>query len=107
MELMVDQVIEELSKIDLATEKVLTMADMEKDNYSKEIDEKIKQYDKSLEVNMSKRLEEYRNKIESENNNILKQYRQDTLNLLDKLDESFKNNHTKWASEIFNNLIKE
>lgn len=106
MEYQVEQVISELSKIDNASESIITSTDVEKTNYAKEIDEKTILFEKNLEEDMRISLEEYRNKLGQDNDKILKQMRTNTEKDLEKIDSAYNKNHAELAKEIFNKLIK-
>lgn len=106
MEYQVEQVISELSKIDNASESIITSTDVEKTNYAKEIDEKTILFEKNLEEDMRTSLEEYRNKLGQDNDKVLKQMRTNTEKDLEKIDSAYNKNHAELAKEIFNKLIK-
>ncbi|MDE7156952.1 MAG: hypothetical protein K2O02_03210 [Lachnospiraceae bacterium] len=107
MELQVNQVIEELSKIDSATEQVILSAENEKEDYSAAIESWKKEYEDSLINNMNQNIESYKLKIQSHNQRVLQQYRTETEALLSKLDAAYQENHSEWANEIFKKLISE
>ena len=107
MEYQVEQVISELSKIESASESILTSADKEKEDYAKEMSEKTESLDRELEENVKKHIEEFKVKLQADNDKILKQMRANTEKDLQKLDDAFKTNHTKMAGDIFAELIKE
>lgn len=107
MELQVKQVIEELSKIDSATERVILSAENEKEEYAAANESRKKEYEDSLMKKMNQKIESYKTTIQSDNQQILKQYRTETENMLSKLDAAYQQNHTNWAVEIFNRLIRE
>ncbi len=107
MELQVNQVIEELSKIDSATEQVILSAESEKEKYSAAIESWKKEYDDYLINNMNENIESYKLKIQSHNQRVLQQYRTETEALLSKLDSAYEENHSQWANEILKKLISE
>ena len=107
MELQVNQVIEELSKIDSATEQVILSAEKEKEDYSAAIESWKKEYEDFLIKNMDENIESYKLKIQSHNQRILQQHRTETEALLSKLDAAYQKNHSQWANEIFKKLISE
>lgn len=107
MELQVNQVIEELSKIDSATEQVILSAENEKEDYSAAIESWKKEYEDYLTDHMNQNIESYKLKIQSHNQRVLQQYRTETEALLSKLDAAYQENHSQWANEIFKKLISE
>ena len=107
MELQVNQVIEELSKIDSATEQIILSAENEKEDYSSAIESWKKEYEDSLINNMNQNIESYKLKIQSHNQRVLQQYRTETEALLSKLDAAYQENHSAWANEKNKKLISE
>lgn len=107
MEYQVEQVISELSKIDNASESILTSADKEKEDYANEISLKTKSLDLELKADAQKYIENFKDKLQTDNEKILSQLRANTEKDLQKLDDAFNKNHTKMAKDIFARLIKE
>ena len=107
MEYQVEQVISELSKIDNASESIITSADVEKENYAKEMNQKTLDFDGKLEEDTKRHLEEFKVKLQADNDKILKQMRTNTEKDLQKLETAFNANHTEMAQHIFAELIKE
>lgn len=107
MEYQIEHVISELAKIDNAAESIITSADVDKSNYASEIDKKTIEFDKQLEDNVKKSLDEFKGKLQSDNDRVLKQMRANTEIDLKKLEEAYNLNHTKMAQSIFADLIKE
>lgn len=107
MEYQVEQVISELSKIDNASESILTSADKEKEDYAEEMSEKTKSLDLELKADAQKYIENFKNRLQADNEKLLNQLRANTEKDLQKLDDAFNKNHTKMAEDIFTRLIKE
>lgn len=107
MELQVEQVISELSKIHSATEKVINSAVNEKDDYAKEIEQKTKAFDDDLEKKLQNNLDQYKVQLKQDNDKILAGQLEDTKKLLANLDESFEKQHTSIAKNIFTEITRE
>lgn len=107
MELQVTKVIEELSKIDLATDKVLAGADSAKNAYLADDQKRRKSYEDDLQTSMNARIESYKQKIETEQKQQIQNYRAKTTEELTRLDEEFSKKHTSLAEDIFKQLIAE
>lgn len=107
MELQVNQVIEELSKIDDATENLILSADEEKREYAAIIESRKKEFEEALITKMNLSIDAYKTRVKAENEKVLKQYRQETESLLNKQEASYEKNHTQWAKNIFHSLIQE
>ena len=56
---------------------------------------------------MNLSVDAYQTRVKSENDKLLTQYRQETETILSKLEAAYAKNHTIWAEEIFQSLIKE
>ena len=104
MELQVTQVIEELSKIDTATDKVLSCVDTAKEYLAADAARR-KVFEESLAAHMQERIESFKQSIQTEQEQFIKDYRAKTSDDLAKLDESFEKKHVTLANDIFNQLI--
>lgn len=107
MELQVTQVIEELSKIDTATDKVLSGVDTAKKEYLAADAARRKVFEESLAAHMRERIESFKQSIQTEQEQFIKDYRAKTSDDLAKLDESFEKKYVTLANDIFNQLIAE
>lgn len=106
MELQVNQVIEELSKIDSAAEALILSSDQDKAAYSGATDAKKAEYEDSLKTKMNLNIDAYRTRMQSEHNQILTNYRKETEETLRALDASYQKHHTDWAKKIFQQIIE-
>lgn len=107
MELQIEQIISELSKIDNDSENLISSSDIEKDNYAKSIEQDKKQFDEELQKKLQSELAEYRKKLEAENNRVIQQMRTNTEGELEKLEAIFMEKHSKIAESIFDILTRE
>lgn len=102
-----NQIIEELSKIDSATEQIILSADNEKEEYTTLNETRKKEYEDSLTEKMNQNTESYKTKVQTDNDNLLKQYRAETEAMLSKLDNAYEQDHNKWANQILQKLITD
>lgn len=107
MELQVNQVIEELSKIDSATQQIIVSANNEKDDYTKINENRKKEYEDSLIKKMEQNIESYKKSIQADYDRILKQNSDDNKSKLLRLDAAYKQNHTEMATKILKQLTSE
>lgn len=107
MELQIEQIISELSKIDNASESIISSANVEKDNYAKKLEQEKKVFDTGLQKELEGQLAAYRKNLETENSKVIKQMRSNTETELKKLEDSYTANHTCIAASIFDRLTKE
>lgn len=107
MELQIEQIISELSKIDKASESIISSANVEKDDYAKKLEQEKQVFDTGLQKELERQLAEYSKILEMENSKVIKQMRSNTEAELKKLEDSYKANHTHIAKSIFNILTKE
>lgn len=107
MELQVEQVISELSKIDNATENVINSSTEEKDEYMKKIQQEKEAFDSNLDHKLQEHLNEYRQKLTQDNAQVLSNQRAETEDIINNLEASFKKMHTSIAMNILTELTKE
>ena len=102
----IEQVIAELSKIDNAAENILLQTEKEKEKYDEEIKQKTLKYDKELETVIKNKLSAYESKLKKETQTYMDKLQKDTDSSIKKLEDAYNKNHTKWAKDILNNLLK-
>lgn len=107
MDNQIDQVIAELSKIDEAAAKVISDSESDKEAYAEEINSKIKSFDEELEKTTKQELADFKARLQAENDAELARWREETMKVLSDMDSWFETNHTKLATQIVNDFIKE
>lgn len=107
MDIQLNQIISELSKIDAAVANIFAGADTEKKNYEVFIKEKTAEFDKSLEDDIEKELNLYEKKLREENENQLGKIKSAADTDMKKLDKAYSENHEKWADEIFKSITEK
>lgn len=106
MDIQIDQIISELSKIDAATTNIMSQTGSEKEKYEEFIKNKTTDFDKSLEDNIKSELASYESKLRAENESALAKIKSEAESELSRLDKSYQTHHDKWADEIFESIIK-
>lgn len=101
----IDQVIASLSRIEHSAEGIKSDTEQKKSQYAQEIERKIKEFDKELEVSHGESLERLAERLEEEKKKAMVEMRADMAVEVGKLDEAYEKNHEKLAREIFNKMI--
>lgn len=101
------KVIAELSRIDEVAEKVLINNEADKQAYSDKINAESAKFDKELEENIRKKIQNYEKDVENELNNSLNLIRSETNQAINDLETWYNKNHTLVASNIVAEFIKE
>jgi|GEM_PF-2064687 len=107
MELKVNQIISELSKIDIASEAILEAANTEKNNYTVAADKESEAYDKSLADKLVQELDEYKASLDEVNNANLKVLEQTTDEKIKELNSYYDKNHSAIARKLFDSIVTD
>ncbi len=107
MDNQIDQVIAELSKIDAAASKVISDSEADKIEYEQQINNKIKDFDRQLDLSVKKELEEFEKKLMSEKDMELTKLRENTTKALADMDSWYEKNHEQTVKMIIKDLTKE
>lgn len=102
----IESIINELSKIDSATEKVISTGQNEKNEYNDSIIKKTKEFDKSIEDASAKELDDFENSLRSDAEKKLENVTSEVELEKEKLNKAFDNNKSVWAKSIFEQIIQ-
>lgn len=105
MDIQIEQVIAELSKIDNAAEDILLQTEKEKEKYDEEIQKKTLQYDESVEAGINEKLSAYEAMLKKDSQSYMDKLQKDTDSNIKKLEEAYNRHHTKWANDILKALL--
>lgn len=103
----VDEVIDELSKIEMAAVNILNESEKEKEEYEKLICHKIKEFDERIDKDTEESLANLKLKLEEEKREEMSKMRRDILAQTDKMERLYEENHLRWVDEIVGEIIKE
>lgn len=107
MEHSVDEVINEISKIERAASNIEDESQREKEEYAKLIDNKIKEFDERIDKETEENLANLRLKLEEDKRKELTAMRSEIVARTEKMDELYERNKEKWVDEIVQEIIKE
>ena len=103
----VDEVIDELSKIEMAATNILNETEREKEEYEKLTSIKIKEFDERVDKETEENLANLKLKLEEEKRQEMSKMRSDILAQTDKMEQLYEENHLRWVEEIVGEIIKE
>lgn len=107
MEHSVDEVINEISKIERAASNIEDESQREKEEYARLIDNKIKEFDERIDKETEENLANLRLKLEEDKRKELTAMRSEIVARTEKMDELYERNKEKWVNEIVQEIIKE
>ncbi|MGN0383747.1 MAG: hypothetical protein ACI4DS_05700 [Eubacterium sp.] len=107
MEKEMNEVITQLSKIEAASAKIMEATKIEEENYAAYIEQQKKEFDDALNKETDLKVEALRADLEMRNTKELSDFKTAAENHLKSLDNKYEKNHTKWAQNILQDLIKE
>ena len=103
----VDEVINELSKIEATATNILNESENEKIAYERSITQKIKEFDERVDKLAEKNLQTLKEQLEQEKREEMSKMRSDILAQTDKMEEFFEKEHENWVRQIVADIIKE
>ena len=103
----IDDVIGEIFKIEKAAVGIQEDADREIEEYTLEIEAKIKEYDEKLERETSEKLDRLEKELEEEKEKKISVMRADILKQTERLEQMYEANHEKWVNEIVGRIVNE
>lgn len=103
----INSIIEQLAEIDSASAKIMQKTQDEKAKYAEYIHKQKQKFDSALQKEVDSAVEEYKKSVELENKQQIANFKENCEKEIERLQRKFKNNGSKWADEIFNNIIKE
>ena len=103
----IDEVIGQLVKIENAATKIQDQTEHEKEEYTKFTEDRIKEFDETLEEDTSKLLTEIRLNLDKKREEDLLAIRESIREKIRELEKSYEENHDRWVDEIVERIIKE
>mgnify|MGYP003304279664 CR=1 FL=1 len=103
----VDEVINELSRIEATATNILNESENEKVEYERLINQKIKEFDERVDKIGEENLAALKLKLEEEKRAEMAKMRSDICAQTDKMEEKYQKEHEIWVRQIVNDIIKE
>lgn len=101
-----DSVIGRLADIENTAEAIVEHAQVQKSEIEKRIQEKRDQFDRDLENETQKKLQEIRQDADAKMERILADQRGKNQSMIDGLKKEFEDNHSEYAREILAHIIE-
>ena len=95
-----DSIINKLTEIEFAASAIVQHAEDEK------FDKKRMDFDKELEADTQRQIQEIRDKLESETSRILSGQSQESQDELDALQKEYNEKHSDYAHEILRRITE-
>lgn len=103
----INEVIASLAKIDNASAMIMESTRKEKNAYAEEIKKKTKDFDAELSAGIEKKVTELKDSLYAENEQLIKDCRSESEEVLKKLDSTYAQKKDEWVNSIFQNIVKE
>lgn len=103
----VDEVINELSKIEVAATNILNESEREKEEYEILINRKIEEFDVRVDKIAEENLANLKLKLEEEKREEMSKMRSDICAQTDKMEELYEREHMKWVRQIVDDIVRE
>ena len=103
----VDEVINELSKIEVAAANILNESEREKEEYEILINRKIEEFDVRVDKIAEENLANLKLKLEEEKREEMTKMRSNICAQTDKMEELYEREHMKWVSQIVDDIVRE
>ncbi len=103
----VDEVINELSKIEAAATNILSESEREKEEYEMLTNRKIKEFDERVNKETEENLKNLQLKLEEEKREEMAKMRSDICAQTDKMEELYEREHLNWVRQIVEDIVKE
>lgn len=103
----IDEVIAEMLKIEATALGIQNDTKREIEEYENRHEQRIKEFDESLSIEASKKLEILKEQLKADKERELFAMRDEILQYTTKLDKLYEANHEKWVKDIVDSIIKE
>lgn len=100
-------VIEELSRIENEALDIINDIESRQKSFAVEVEEKKVDFDKELNEKTDKKLELIGLELKKMQENDLKFLKKEAQESLLKLESSYQKNHSLWAQEVLDSIVKE
>ncbi len=100
------QILKSLERIELSAQEIVSEIDTKKADYSRELEERIKAFDKQLLDEAAKEYDVAKKEMNQKNQEQLLAMRMKALADLSKMDKAFEANQSRMANEIVMEVIR-
>ena len=103
----VDEVINELSKIEAAAASISGESEREKEEYEMLTNRRIKEFDERIDKETEENLKNLQIKLEEEKREEMSKMRSDICAQTDKMEELYEREHQNWVRQIVDKIVNE
>ena len=101
-----DSIINKLTEIEFAASAIVQHAEAEKSALDEKFDKKRMDFDKELEADTQRQIQEIRDKLEAETSRILSGQSQESQDELNALQKEYDEKHSDYAHEILRRITE-
>lgn len=105
MESQMDAIINQLSHIEGTAVRIMESAESQKKELSLEMEQRTREYDARLAEDTGRQLDTLKETLNAQKNAELSRLKAEAAHDLQKLENSYQENHTIWAKEILHSII--
>lgn len=102
----INEIINDLAKIDNASAMIMESTQKEKHAYAKEIKQKTKDFDEKLLAEIDERVTKLRTSLSEENKRLIEQCKIESNETIQRMDLAFTAHKEEWVNSIFSNIVK-
>ena len=102
-----ESIVEKLAEIEKTAESIVEHAQARKTEVEREIQAKRDDFDRELDAYTKAELEKIRTQAEAQMDQVLEDQRVQNRSEIERLNEEFEKNHTRYAREILKKITEE
>ena len=105
--LTMESIVEKLAEIEKTAESIVEHAQARKTEVEREIQAKRDDFDRELDAYTKAELEKIRTQAEAQMDQVLEEQRIQNRSEIERLNEEYEKNHTRYAKEILKKITEE
>ena len=105
--LTMESIVEKLAEIEKTAESIVEHAQARKTEVEREIQAKRDDFDRELDAYTKAELEKIRTQAEAQMDQVLEEQRIQNRSEIERLNEEYEKNHTRYAREILKKITEE
>ena len=106
MDRRMDDIINQLSNIEATSVRIMNATDFRKKELVQEINEQTTEFDAKLSEDTNRTLDQARQNFNEQKDYDLSKLKSETAKAISDLDNKYEEEHTVWAKEIFEQIIR-
>lgn len=101
-----EDIISKLAEIETAASHIMDDVAQQKKALAAEYDLAIQEFDRSIEKNIEQKTAQIRHELEIQMEKKLAAQKEDTEQVLQRMEENYDQRHTQLAQEIYNRILR-